>query len=109
MFANISDSNKLMADLADSNVQTKIGQWTIVWSPVIYDHDTKSQVWDNIMCVAKGQNLTTNNPQYVVAIAATNPQSVFDCLQEDVNTHNMVLWSSTNPEQGHISEGTNTG
>jgi hypothetical protein len=97
MLANISDSNKLLTDLADSNVQTKIGQWTIVWGPVIYGHDPKSQVWDNIMYVAKGENLTTNNPQYVVAIAATNPKSVFDWLQEDVNTHNMVPWSSTNP------------
>jgi hypothetical protein len=109
MLANISDSNKLLTDLANSNVQTKIGQWTIVWGPVIYGHDPKSQVWDNIMYVAKGENLTTNNPQYVVAIAATNPKSVFDWLQEDVNTHNMVPWSSTNPEQGNISEGTNAG
>jgi hypothetical protein len=109
MFANIGDSNKLIADLADSNVLTKIGQWTIVWGSVIYDHDPKSQVWDNIMCVAKGQNLTTNNPQYVVAITATNPQSVFEWLQEDVNTHNRVLWSGTNPEQYHVYEGTNTG
>lgn len=66
MLANISDSNKLLTDLADYNVQTKIGQWTIVWGPVIYGHDPKSQVWDNIMYVAKGENITTNNPQYVV-------------------------------------------
>ena len=109
MFAHVSDSNKLMADLANSNVQTKIGQWTIVWDNVISNHAPKSHGWDNIMYVAKGQNLTTNNPQYVVAITATNPKSVFDWLQEDVDTHNMVLWSGTNPEQGHISEGTNTG
>jgi hypothetical protein len=109
IFANISDSNKIINDLADPNIQEKIGQWTVVWGPIIYYHNPKNQVWDNIMYVAKGQNSETNNPQYVVAIAATNPQSVFDWLQEDFDTHKMYSWSTQNPERGKISEGTNTG
>ncbi|MCZ8224132.1 MAG: lipase [Microcystis sp. LE19-84.1B] len=109
MFANISDSEKVIADLADPTVQAKIGQWTILWGPVIYYHDPKNQNWDNIMYVAKGENAETNNPQYVVAIAATNPKSSFDWLQEDAATHNMVSWSTQFPERGKISQGTNTG
>ncbi|MGL5035027.1 MAG: lipase family protein [Microcystaceae cyanobacterium] len=109
MLANISDSKKVISDLANPAVQAKIGEWTIVWGPVIYAHDPKSQVWDNIMYVAKGQNSETHNPQYVVAIAATNPKSVFDWLQEDFNTHKMLPWSTQFPERGKISEGTNTG
>lgn len=109
MFANISNSEKVISDLANPTVQGKIGQWTILWGPVIYYHDPKNQNWDNIMYVAKGENAETNNPQYVVAIAATNPKSVFDWLQEDAATHNMVSWSTQFPERGKISEGTNTG
>jgi hypothetical protein len=108
MFANISDSSTIISDLANPSVQAKIGQWTVVWGPVIYQ-PSGSSTWGNIMYVAKGQNSATNNPQYVVAIAATNPKSVFDWLQEDCDTGNMVVWSTQYPERGKISEGTNEG
>lgn len=109
MLAHVSDNEKIISDLADPTVQSKIGQWTILWGPVIYYHDPKNQVWDNIMYVAKGENAETNNPQYVVAIAGTNPKSVFDWLQEDFDTHEMLPWSTQFPKRGKISEGTNTG
>ena len=35
MFANISNSEKVISDLANPTVQGKIGQWTILWGPVI--------------------------------------------------------------------------
>ena len=92
MLAHVSDNEKIISDLADPTVQSKIGQWTILCGPVIYYHDPKNQVWDNIMYVAKGENAETNNPQYVVAIAGTNPKSVFDWLQEDFDTHEMLPW-----------------
>jgi hypothetical protein len=43
MFANISNSEKVITDLANPTVQGKIGQWTILWGPVIYYHDPKNQ------------------------------------------------------------------
>ncbi|HSV28148.1 MAG TPA: hypothetical protein VLL76_01280, partial [Candidatus Omnitrophota bacterium] len=64
------------AYLADKRVQTLIGDWKIVWGPQVF-HEWFDSRTDNAMAVmANGQ--TT-----VVAIASTNPKSLYDWLVED--------------------------
>ncbi|HWA90919.1 MAG TPA: hypothetical protein VG889_12840 [Rhizomicrobium sp.] len=58
------------------------GDWQIVWGPIVYVHgDDKSS--DNAMYVA----YSASQDMYVVAIAATDPISVFDWIAEDANIY----------------------
>jgi hypothetical protein len=72
------------------------GDWQVAWGPVVLSNqpDTADEAV-NAMYVAYSANLA----MYVVAIAATNPASVFDWLKEDgdVAPRKMVLWPPTLP------------
>jgi hypothetical protein len=107
MLANVEETIQL--DLNNPTVKAQIGDWSVVWGPIVYYHDPKVQAWDNVMYVAKGTDPVKLTPVYVIAIAGTNPKSVFDWFFEDFDTKNTVNWSNTQPETGTISQGTQTG
>ncbi len=101
---------KIKAVFADTGVQALIGTWETIWGPIVFQHDTsKPSVADNTMYVAKRTD--TASPEYVVAIAGTNPDSWYGWLVEDFTLVPMVAWpyasfSGTPPK---ISQGTHTG
>ena len=83
-----------------------IGDWTRVWGPAVFQAPGSSSP-DNVMYVAGS---STTPPQYVVAIAGTNFNSVFDILIEDAFVGKQVAWEYGNPPSGaSIAAGTFTG
>jgi len=86
--------------------QPDIGVWTRVWGPAVFQAPGSS-VADNVMYVARS---TTNPPQFVVALAGTNYNSVFDILIEDFFVGRQVPWSYGHPPPGaSVSFGAFTG
>lgn len=71
-----------------NGVATNIGPWQVVWGPQ-YTFPSNSgsagspPVVDNAMFVA--QAVDAAQPMYVVAIAGTIPQSIYDWFSEDLN------------------------
>ena len=62
------------------NPQLAGGDWTVVWGPEVYSLKPLSKAEAaNAMYVAHSKNLAT----WVVAIAATNPTSIYDWVAED--------------------------
>jgi hypothetical protein len=92
--------------LADSDVQSYIGRWELVWGPVVFCNKS-SQVADNTMFVARGMN--GNTPQYVVSIAGTNPISWYDWFVEDFSLLPPEDFKTPNGNQGKVSHGTYVG
>ena len=76
--------------------QGDIGVWTRVWGPAVYQAP-RSTVTDNVMYVARS-NATPS--QYVVCVAGTNFNSVFDILIEDLFVGQQVPWFYGNPPSG---------
>lgn len=103
---------ELLEIFADATIQGQIGEWELVWGPVV-DVSPLPIIGDflaiNTMYIARSSGAT---PQYVVAIAGTNEVSKFDWLIEDFWVDKTVTWpylpsgSETNPQ---ISDGTNFG
>lgn len=86
--------------------QVNIGVWTRVWGPAVFQAPLSS-VADNVMYVARSN---TTPPQFVVAIAGTNYNSVFDVFIEDFLVGKQVSWDHGHPPPGAtISSGTFTG
>ena len=88
--------------------------WQVVWGPVIANSRKKSStspvdsfVTDNTMFVARGTDLATGKPLYVVAIAGTNAVSRKGALFEDVNVVEEKAWGM--PGSGKISAGSMVG
>jgi hypothetical protein len=94
--------------LIDS-VAANIGPWNVAWGPQ-YTFPSNSgstdnpQVVDNAMFVA--QAVGTAQPTYVVAIAGTIPQSIFDWASEDLNIQPMD-WPYSSA--GQVTTGDATG
>ncbi|WP_395850324.1 hypothetical protein [Cystobacter fuscus] len=62
------------------NPQLAGGDWAVVWGPCLYSRKPSApSEATNAMYVAYSAKLST----YVVAIAATNPKSVYDWVKED--------------------------
>lgn len=103
---------ELVKILADSTIQGQIGEWELVWGPVV-DVSPLPIIGDflaiNTMYIARSSGDT---PQYVVAIAGTNEGSKFDWLIEDFWVEGTVTWPYLPPQSGNspqISDGTNFG
>ena len=67
------------------------GDWSVVWGPCIYSlRPTAAGYATNAMYVAHSPSLST----YVVAVAGTNPQSLYDWISEDgdVSATSMAKW-----------------
>jgi hypothetical protein len=92
----------LQASVAD------IGVWTRAWGPAVFQAPL-SDVADNVIYVAQS---AATPPQYVLAIAGTNYNSIFDVLIEDFFVGSQVAWAYGRPPAGtspKISAGTFTG
>jgi triacylglycerol lipase len=74
---------------------TEIGSWEVVWGPAVYELPTSNRP-DNTMYVARG-NGQPGFPNLVVAIAGTNPYSLFDWLVEDLLVTPQIPWPSGKP------------
>lgn len=104
--------SEITSILADQTVQGLIGEWDLVWGPVV-DVSELPIVGDflpiNTMFIARQSG---NTPQYVVGIAGTDSKSIFDWFVEDFWVESTVTWpwlpagSTTQPQ---ISNGTNFG
>ncbi|WP_338847352.1 hypothetical protein V8J88_01375 [Massilia sp. W12] len=78
------------------NSQLAGGDWRVVWGPVVYSTKPDSEAEAaNAMYVAYSANLA----MYVVAIAATNPASIYDWVAEDgdVSPLRMAEWPPSLP------------
>ncbi|MCW2244691.1 hypothetical protein M2352_000282 [Azospirillum fermentarium] len=82
------------------NTQVETGPWDIVWGPCVYLAPGCNEA-TNAMFVAKttDTSVTPNVSTYVVAIAATNPASLYDWIDEDaqVEASLMVPWPLPKP------------
>jgi hypothetical protein len=84
--------------LADPETIGLIGQWNLVWGPVVFQYQStaehpklSSDVADNIMFVA--QRTVGGSTSYVVAIAGTNPTSWYGWFFEDFDVYKSVAWT----------------
>lgn len=98
-------TEKVTHALADKTVQGYIGEWDIVWGPVVYIAPKDKVFATNSMYVAR------NNNKFVVAVAGTNFKSKYDWLVEDGSVRHQEKWSYSNPHglEPKISYGTNVG
>lgn len=98
-FATLADMQAFVSkiasvNLSDTTIQGFIGSdWTTVWGPVVWVNPSQtgtSLVADNTMACyySPSQNL------FVIAIAGTDPSSMFDWRSEDLAIDSMVQWSS---------------
>lgn len=81
---------------ASMNPQLAGGDWAVVWGPCVYStKPAQAEYAANAMYVAHSRALAT----YVVAMAATNPDSLYDWISEDgdVSPIYMAKWPFTVP------------
>jgi len=79
-----------------------IGKWAVVWGPVVAKKLFSLEAENAMMAV---RNLATGD--IVVAMAGTNPGSLFDAAVEDLDVGATVTFAGA--PGAWISEGTNTG
>ncbi|MBE4949035.1 lipase family protein [Chryseobacterium culicis] len=112
---------------ADPSVLPVLGSWELVWGPALIEEKDKkgipTGVADNALYVVKSESVAFPGgptlPTYVVAIAATNPSSLYDWETEDFSVAEVVNWTTYNPSNfapsaynntdPYISKGTATG
>lgn len=107
-FASLADMQDYVTkisnvNLADAVIQGMLGSdWTPVWGPVVWINPAQqgtSLTPDNTMACyySPSQNL------FVIAIAGTNPTSMFDWEKEDFDISSMVAWNTISPVSGSSS------
>jgi len=112
---------------ADPSVVSELGSWDLVWGPALIEEKNEkgipTGVADNALYVVKSNAVAFPGgptlPTYVVAIAATNPSSLYDWETEDFSVAEVVNWTTYNPSNfapspyngtdPYISKGTATG
>ncbi|MEM1171405.1 MAG: hypothetical protein AAGJ08_20570 [Cyanobacteria bacterium P01_H01_bin.35] len=85
---------------ADAKIRKLIGKWQRVWGPAIYQHEGifNSQVSDNTMFVAKYLGDSEPNvDHYVISIAGTNFESMYDWILEDNDIATTRDWNKGQP------------
>lgn len=121
----VADQQK--PSIADPSVLPVLGNWNLVWGPALVEekdsYGQPTEVADNALYVAQCDALAFPGgpilPVYVVAIAATNPASLFDWETEDFAVSEVVNWTTYDPSEiitseynkkdPYISKGTATG
>lgn len=115
------------ASTADASVTPVLGNWELVWGPAVLEEvidGVPTGVADNSLFVAKCDAVSFPGspsvmPAYVVAIAGTNPNSLYDWGDEDFSVSTVVNWTTYDPSgftpspyvagTPFISKGTATG
>jgi hypothetical protein len=111
----------------NSSVPPLLGNWNLVWGPALIEETDENGnptgVADNALYVAQCDAVAFPGgptlPTYVVAIAATNPSSLYDWETEDFSVAEVVNWNTYDPsnvvtseyndKDPYISKGTATG
>ena len=97
--------------VADPSVTPVLGSWNLVWGPALLEENNDG-VADNAVFVAQCDAVAFPGgpvmPAYVVAIAATNPDSLYDWEAEDFSVSQVVNWSTYNPSDFSPSGYNNT-
>lgn len=82
--------------LSNPSVKAKIGDWSVVWGPVIFSKDSltlsDSCVVDNLLVLFKNNSLDNKAPNYVLATSGTNDISKFGWIDEDFDAYAMKYW-----------------
>jgi len=117
-FASLQDMQNYVTkiarlNLADTVMQGLMGSdWALVWGPVVWVDPSQSGtslVVDNTLSCY----YSPSQKLFVVAVAGTNPTSMFDWEKEDFEISSMVEWSTISPASGstsgYVSTGTATG
>lgn len=113
--------------IADPSIPPLLGNWNLAWGPALIEkldeNGNPTGVADNALYVAQCNAVAFPGgptlPTYVVAIAATNPASLYDWETEDFSVSEVVNWTTYNPSKittsdyngtdPYISKGTATG
>lgn len=98
---------------SDTVIQGFMGSdWITIWGPVVWVNPAQGVrefVVDNTMACY----YSSSQSLFVLAIAGTNPASVYDWGQEDVDIKALVPWTNicpiSGPDSGNISTGTRNG
>ena len=85
--------------------EAQLGKWDIVWGPCVVAPSTFYYP-TNAMYVAQSASDPAN---YVIAVAGTNPYSVFDWMIEDALVHAQLPWLFDETGGAAISLGTGIG
>ncbi|WP_426478470.1 lipase family protein [Chryseobacterium sp. CBSDS_008] len=111
----------------NSLIPPLLGNWNLVWGPALIEETDENGkptgVADNALYVAQCDAVAFPGgptlPTYVVAIAATNPSSLYDWETEDFSVAEIVNWTTYDPfnftpspyngTDPYISKGTATG
>lgn len=87
----------------DKSFSKIYGSWELFWGPYVYQA-ANSDVADNAILIAHNKEENA----YVLAIAATNPKSKVDWIDEDAAASDLVLLPDGD-DKAQISSGTNIG
>lgn len=113
---------QMTSSAADASVTPVLGSWDLVWGPAVFENN-QDNIADNAVFVARCEAVAFPGgpvlPAYVVAIAATNPDSLYDWGSEDFAVSQVVDWNTYTPSDvtpstynntdPYISKGTATG
>jgi hypothetical protein len=99
-----ADPTKYPPLTPSNDAVAKIGHWNVVWGPAVFQNDDSKEA-DNAVIVAYCDSVNfiqpdrsiVTNPAYVVAIAATNPRSMFDWADEDFYVKQTVEFNGWDP------------
>ncbi|MDM1555487.1 hypothetical protein PYS58_02370 [Chryseobacterium indologenes] len=123
----VSIAGQKNPSIADPSIIPMLGNWNLVWGPALVEETEQNgqptKVADNALYVAQCDALAFPGgpvlPVYVVAIAATNPASLYDWETEDFAVSEVVNWTTYDPSEiitskynkndPYISKGTATG
>ena len=75
---------------------TQLGPWSTVWGPAIYVSRPSGEGFPaNAIYVAATNDGSTST--YVIGTAGTNPLSIYDWVQEDLDVEHTATWDSAFP------------
>lgn len=123
----VTAAHQKSPSIANPSVTPILGNWNLVWGPALIEETDENHqptgVADNALYVVQCDALAFPGgptlPVYVVAIAATNPASLYDWETEDFSVSEVVNWTTYDPSEiitsdynkndPYISKGTATG
>ncbi|MBB5862018.1 lipase family protein [Xanthomonas arboricola] len=89
----------LLQTLASADTQDRIGDWQLVWGPQVWQA-ADSSLSGNAMYVAHTDAMPGIGEAYVVALSATNPESLYDWFTEDFDVSSVVDFATYTPLLG---------
>ncbi|NEP13753.1 MAG: hypothetical protein F6K14_26835 [Symploca sp. SIO2C1] len=99
-------TERLETIVSDPEIQQLIGEWEVVWGPVVYQYDGEiidSKVADSVMYMAKYQD-SDESDAYVIAIAGTNPKSWYGMIVQDLWVNQTKLWNKGKPWEADFGD-----